>query len=83
MVSANGSLLELAENYKADREIVLTAVKKSTYAAEFMDKALWGDREVAEEAARHSEHDLIFHYNLEAMQASITIYVPTRRCGRT
>ena len=63
MVSANGSLLELAENYKADREIVLTAVKASAYAAEFMDKALWGDREIAEEAARHSEYDLIFHYD--------------------
>lgn len=63
MVASNGSLLELAENYKADREIVLTAVKASTYAAKFMDKSLWGDREIAEEASRHSENDLVFHYD--------------------
>ncbi len=63
LVTANGSLLELAENYKADREIVLTAIKKSTYAAKFMDKALWGDREIAKEAARHSEHNLIFYHD--------------------
>ncbi len=62
MVSVNGSLLQLTPEFNADREIVLTAVKASTYAAEFMDKSLWGDREIAIEAARNSDCDLVFHY---------------------
>ena len=63
MVSANGSLLELAGKYRSDREIVLTAVRSSTRAAEFIGKTLWGDREIVIEAARNCNYNLLFYYD--------------------
>ena len=62
MVSTGGFLLQLAPNFSADREIVLAAVRSSTWAADFMDKSLWGDREIALMAARHADSHLMFHY---------------------
>ena len=62
MVSANGSLLQLVPIFSSDGEIVLAALSSSTYAAKFMDKSLWGDREIATEAARHADSDLMFGY---------------------
>lgn len=64
MVSSNGSLLELLPEFCKDREIVITAIKDTLYACEFMDNSLWGDIEIAEEAARNSKYDLIFEYDV-------------------
>lgn len=63
MLSVNGSLLELAPEFSGDRDIVMTAVRSSTYAVEFIDKSLCGDRTIAEEAARNSKYDLIFSHD--------------------
>ncbi len=62
MVSTIGWLLELAPKYCSDREMVLAAIRSSVSACEFMDKSLWGDIEIAEEAARNSSDKYMFYY---------------------
>lgn len=63
MVSARGSLLEYLHKFKSDRELVITAIRKSVYACNYMDKSFWGDVEIAEEAAKNSRADLMFSYD--------------------
>ncbi|MDD6489780.1 MAG: DUF4116 domain-containing protein [Clostridia bacterium] len=60
MVSNKGSLLELSQKYSGDYDVVLTAVKDTPYAMDYADKSLWGNRIIAEEAAKHSESCLVF-----------------------
>lgn len=63
MVSTRGSLLEYLPKFKSDRELVLTAIRKSVYSCNYMDKSFWGDVEIAEEAAKNSRADLMFSYD--------------------
>ena len=69
MVSKNGALLQLTPKFCADYEIVLAAVRSNTYAVKFIDKSLWENRTIAQEAARHSKYNSVFffetfkHYN--------------------
>lgn len=63
MVSTRGSLLEYLPKFKSDRELVITAIRKSVYACNYIDKSFWGDVEIAEEAAKNSRADLMFSYD--------------------
>ena len=62
MVSTRGRLLELAPEYRADREIVLAAIRNSLSACKFMDESFRGDIEIAEEAAKNSSEEYMFYY---------------------
>ena len=63
IVRENGGILSMAPQFSADREIAEAALCDGPFVADTLDPSLWGDRALAEVAARHAQASLLFEHD--------------------